>query len=42
MGDGGGIGGNKMTDPDHRIVSDLSMTAGTFSDCFSDILFSGA
>ena len=41
VGEGGGVGGDKLSDPDHRIVSDLSMTAQTFSDCFSDILFSG-
>lgn len=41
IGEGGGVGGDKMTDPDHRITSDLAQTAQTFSDCFSDILFSG-
>ena len=30
-----------MSDPDHRITSDLAATAQTFSDVFSDILFSG-
>ena len=33
IGEGGGVGGDKMTDPDHRITSDLSQTAQTFSDC---------
>jgi ABC-type uncharacterized transport system fused permease/ATPase subunit len=33
--------GDKLTDPDQRIVGDLARTAQTFSDCFSDILFSG-
>ena len=27
IGEGGGVGGDKLSDPDHRIVSDLSMTA---------------
>ena len=41
IGEGGGVGGDKLTDPDQRIVGDIAMTAQTFSDCFSDALFAG-